>query len=127
VSQRVNALSKFLGRDAGHEGANHWRAQRLGALALIPLTIWFLAGMLCLPDYGFETLHAWVATPWRSLLLALLVSCIAWHSQLGVQVVIEDYVPGKVAQELSLALSALVHALLGAAGVIAVLLIALKG
>jgi len=120
-------LSKFLGRDAGHEGANHWRAQRVGALALIPLTIWFLAEMLCLPDYSFEILHPWVATPWRALLLAVLVSCIAWHSKLGVQVVIEDYVHGKGAQSVSLALSAIAHGLLGAAGVLAVLLIAFKG
>jgi succinate dehydrogenase / fumarate reductase membrane anchor subunit len=127
VSQPVNALSKFLGRDPGHKGANHWRAQRLGALALIPLSVWFLAGMLCLPDYSFETLQPWVATPWRSLLLALLVACIAWHSKLGVQVVIEDYVPGKGAQAVSLVVSAIAHGLLGAAGVLAVLLIAFKG
>jgi succinate dehydrogenase / fumarate reductase, membrane anchor subunit len=121
-----NALSRFLGRDADHAGAHHWRAQRLSALALMPLTLWFLSALVLLPDYSFETMHAWAATPWRALLISLLVFCIAWHSLLGVQVVIEDYVHGKAAQSRALVLNTVVHVLLGAAGVIAVLSIAFK-
>jgi succinate dehydrogenase / fumarate reductase membrane anchor subunit len=120
-----NALSKFLGRDPGHAGAHHWRAQRVGALALIPLTIWFLAALICMPDYSFEAIHAWVAS-WRVIPLGLLVLCIAWHSQLGVQVVIEDYVHGKAAQSRTLALNTIVHLLLAVAGILALLSVALK-
>jgi succinate dehydrogenase / fumarate reductase membrane anchor subunit len=120
-------LSRFLGHDSGHTGAHHWRAQRLGALALIPLTIWFLASLACLPDLSFDTVHAWAAVPWRAALLGLLVFCIAWHSLLGVQVVIEDYVHGQVAKPLSLRLSTVLHLLLGAAGVFAVLAVAFRG
>jgi succinate dehydrogenase / fumarate reductase membrane anchor subunit len=121
-----NALSKFLGRDPGHGGAHHWRAQRLGALALIPLTIWFVSALALLPDYSFETLRAWAAAPWRAALICLLVTCSAWHSLLGVQVVIEDYVHGKSAQSRSLLLSTIVHVLLAVAGIFAVLGIVLK-
>jgi succinate dehydrogenase / fumarate reductase membrane anchor subunit len=128
VSQdQAGALSKFLGRGSAHEGAHHWRAQRLSALALMPLSIWFLAALVCLPDFGFDTVQAWAAAPWRAFLLSLLVSCVAWHSQLGVQVVIEDYVHGRVAKPLSLVLCAFAHLLLGAAGVFAVLRVAFKG
>ncbi len=123
----ASALSKFLGHDPAHAGAHHWRAQRMGALALIPLTIWFLSALVCLPDYGFDTVHAWAATPWRAVLIGLLVFCIAWHSQLGVQVVIEDYVHGKLAKPLALVLSTSAHVLLGAAGVFAALRVAFKG
>jgi succinate dehydrogenase / fumarate reductase membrane anchor subunit len=120
-------LSKFLGHDPAHAGAHHWRAQRLGALALIPLTIWLLAALACLPDFSFDTVHAWAAVPWRAGLISLLVFCIAWHSQLGVQVVIEDYVHGKLAKALALMLGTIAHVLLGAIGVFAVLTVAFRG
>lgn len=127
MSRGPGAVMKFLGRDPGHTGAHHWRAQRLSALALIPLTIWLLWSLACLPDYGFDTVHAWAATPWRATVLAVLVFCIAWHSQLGVQVVIEDYVHGKISKPLSLWGSAVAHVLLGAGGVFAALSVAFKG
>jgi succinate dehydrogenase / fumarate reductase membrane anchor subunit len=97
----------------------------VGALALIPLTVWLVCELALLPDYGFDTVHAWAATPWRAVLIGLLVSCSAWHSLLGVQVVIEDYVQG-LAQSRALVLNTLVHVLLGAGGVLGVLLIALR-
>ncbi|MEO8314891.1 MAG: succinate dehydrogenase, hydrophobic membrane anchor protein [Pseudomonadota bacterium] len=121
------SLLKFLGHDSGHKGARHWRAQRLGALALIPLTTWFVSALAFLPDYRFETMHAWAAVPWRALLVSLLVFCMAWHSQLGVQVVIEDYVPGKSARSWALRFNTLAHLLLGAAGIFAAASIAFKG
>ncbi len=123
----AGALSKFLGKGSAHEGAHHWRAQRVSALALLPLTVWFVSALVCLPDYSFDTMHAWAAVPWRAFLIGLLVFCMAWHSQLGVQVVIEDYVHGKVSKPLALVLSAFAHVLLGAAGVFAVVGIAFKG
>ena len=121
-----NPLLNFLGRDPGHRGAHHWRAQRLAALALIPLTLWLVGALAMLPDLGFATVQAWAATPWRALLLGALVFCSAWHSLLGVQVVIEDYVRGKGAQSTALAVNAILHVLAGAAGIAAVLVIALK-
>lgn len=125
--ETARALSRFLGKGSAHEGAHHWRVQRLTALALIPLTLWFVLGLVCLPDYSFDAVHAWVAAPVSAVLLALLVVCLAWHSQLGVQVVIEDYVHGSFAKPLALVSSAFVHVLLGAAGVFAIAGIALKG
>lgn len=120
----ANTLSKFLGRDPGHAGAHHWRAQRLSALALIPLTIWFVCALALLPDYSFGTMHAWVAVPWRALLIGLLVFCSAWHSQLGVQVVIEDYVHGWL-RPAALVLSGFIHVLLAGLSVLAIVRIAL--
>lgn len=123
----AGALSKFLGKGSAHEGAHHWRAQRLSALALAPLTLWFVVSLALLPDYSFDTLHAWASVPWRALLIGFLVFCMAWHSQLGVQVVIEDYVHGSFSKPATLVLNAFAHVLLGAAGVFAVIGIAFKG
>ena len=80
-----------------------------------------------LPDFSYATVRAWAAVPWHGLAMALLIFCIAWHSQLGVQVVIEDYVHGKVAKPLSLVLNAFAHVVLGAAGVFAAAIIVFKG
>jgi succinate dehydrogenase / fumarate reductase, membrane anchor subunit len=123
----ASALSKFLGQGSAHEGAHHWRAQRLSAVALVPLTLWFLCALLTLPDYSYETLRGWFAHPWRALLMSLLVACSCWHSQLGVQVVIEDYVHGRAMKPFMLMVNAYGHALLGAAGVFAVILFAAAG
>jgi succinate dehydrogenase / fumarate reductase membrane anchor subunit len=122
----VNPLSRFLGNDPGHAGANHWRAQRISALALMPLTLWFVYAMAVLPDYSFANVQAWLATPWRALPASLLVFCLAWHSKLGVQVVIEDYVHGRKLQSQTLALNTVVHVLLGVAGIVAALGMAFK-
>jgi succinate dehydrogenase / fumarate reductase, membrane anchor subunit len=125
--EAANALSRFLGRGSAHEGEHHWRAQRVSALALAPLTVWFVVSLLGLPDFGFDTLHAWLAAPWRALAMSLLVFCLAWHSQLGVQVVIEDYVHGRVCKPLSLLLNSFVHVVVGAAGVLAILRVTFQG
>jgi succinate dehydrogenase / fumarate reductase, membrane anchor subunit len=125
--EAASALSKFLGRGSAHEGEHHWRAQRVSALALVPLTVWFVVALVFLPDYSFATVHAWLATPWRALAMSLLVVCIAWHSQLGVQVVIEDYVYGRVIKPLSLLLNNFAHVVVGGAGVLAILRVAFQG
>jgi succinate dehydrogenase / fumarate reductase membrane anchor subunit len=125
--EAASALSKFLGRGSAHEGEHHWRAQRVSALALAPLVVWFVMAMACQPDYSFATLHAWLAVPWRTLAMSLLVFCIAWHSQLGVQVVIEDYVYGRVIKPLSLLLNNFAHVVVGGAGVLAILRVAFQG
>jgi succinate dehydrogenase / fumarate reductase membrane anchor subunit len=71
----------------------HWRSQRLSAIALVPLGLWFLIALLSLPDLGHASVRAWSADPLQAALLLLFVWCALWHSWLGVQVVIEDYVP----------------------------------
>ncbi len=92
----------------------------------MPLALWFVSVLLQLPDYSFDTMRAWAAIPWHAALVSLLVFCIAWHSQLGVQVVIEDYVHGKTTQSQTLVFNTIVHVLLGAAGIFAALSVAIK-
>ena len=92
MSDPARALSQVLGRGSAHEGAHHWRVQRLTALALLLLTPWFVISLALLPRLDFVTLHEWAGGLVQATLLALLLVSACWHSQLGVQVVIEDYV-----------------------------------
>ena len=91
MSDPAQALSRVLGHGSAHEGAHHWRVQRLTALALLMLVPWLLVSLALLPDLSWPTVHAWVSGLWHAALLVVLVLCACWHSQLGVQVVIEDY------------------------------------
>ena len=95
--------------------------QRVSAVALAVLGVWFLVAMLRLADFGHATLHAWVAAPMNALLLSLLAVALAYHSSLGVQVVIEDYVHGPFTKVVSLLLNRYAHIVVGAAAVFAVL------
>jgi succinate dehydrogenase / fumarate reductase membrane anchor subunit len=102
-------------------GSGHWRAQRVTAGALIFLGLWFLISILKMDDLGFDTVAVWMATPFNCILTGLAFATVAYHSKLGVQVVIEDYVHGAFINVLSLRLNLLAHVVLAAAGLYALL------
>jgi succinate dehydrogenase / fumarate reductase, membrane anchor subunit len=118
-------LGRVLGSGAAGEGVHHWWRQRLTSLALVPLTIWFVVSLLALPALDYATLAAWMHGSFTALLLILMLLIGAWHSQLGLRVVIEDYVHGAGSRTLLLVLALFANVLLAAAGVFAVLRIAL--
>jgi succinate dehydrogenase / fumarate reductase membrane anchor subunit len=124
MSDSAQALSKVLGRGSAHEGAHHWRVQRLTAIGLLLLGAWLVISLLLLPDFGYATVHAWASGLCNATLLALFAAMACWHSQLGVQVVIEDYVHGWL-RPASLIVSGFVHLLLAALSVLAIVRIAL--
>ena len=119
-------LGRVLGRGSAGEGVGHWWLQRVTALALIPLTLLFLIGLLDQPLTSYAAMAGWMGSPWIALLTMLLVITLALHSQLGVQVVIEDYVHGKGAKTFLLLLSTFVHFAAAVAAIFAVLLMALS-
>jgi succinate dehydrogenase / fumarate reductase, membrane anchor subunit len=120
-------LRRVLGAGSAKEGVRHWWLQRLTSVALVPLTVWFAVSLLTLPSFDHATVAAWERTGPTPLLLMLLVLVATWHSQLGVRVVVEDYVAAAGARTVTLTLSSFVHVLLAAAGVFAVLKVALGG
>ena len=124
MSESARALSRVLGLGSAHEGAHHWRVQRLTALALLLLLPWFIISLALQPDFDYATLRAWAGNLVNATPLALLVLAACWHSQLGVQVVLEDYVGGGLRMA-SLIASAFLHVLLGVLGVLAVVRLAL--
>ena len=120
-------LRRVLGAGSAKDGVHHWWVQRLTAVALLPLTAWFVVSLLALPSFDHATVTAWMRGSWTALFLILLVLVASWHSQLGLRVIVEDYVPAAGARTVTLAVLSFLHALLAAAGVFAVLRVALGG
>lgn len=116
-------LGRVLGHGPAKEGAHHWWVQRLTSLALIPLSVWLVIALFSLPAYDYATVHAWVSQSGTALLLVLFIALTGWHSKLGVQVIVEDYVHGS-AKTLLLILSTFAHTLVAAAAIFAVLKVA---
>jgi succinate dehydrogenase membrane anchor subunit len=85
-------LGRARGLGSAREGAGHWWAERLTAIALVPLCLWFVAGIIGLVGAGHGAAVAWIASPVNAVLLVLLILAVFHHGQLGLQVVIEDYV-----------------------------------
>jgi succinate dehydrogenase / fumarate reductase, membrane anchor subunit len=118
-------LGRVLGLGTARDGVRHWWMQRLTSVALVPLSIWFVVSLLALPALDHPTVVAWMGQSWTALLLIMLVLTATWHSQLGVRVVVEDYVHGPGVKTLTLVLVWFAHVIIGAAGTFAVLRVAL--
>ncbi|HEY4750930.1 MAG TPA: succinate dehydrogenase, hydrophobic membrane anchor protein [Steroidobacteraceae bacterium] len=120
-------IGRVLGLGSAKEGVQQWWLQRLTSVALVPLSIWFAVSLLTLPSLDHAMVRAWMSQSSTALLLIVFVVVAAWHSKLGVQVVVEDYVHGAGARTLTLVSLTFVHVLLAAAGVFSVLKVALRG
>ena len=117
-------LGRVLGLGAAKEGVHHWWVQRMSAVALVFLTLWFTVALLGLGQLQYEEVQAWIERPVNSALLVLLVIALMYHSQLGVQVVLEDYVTHEATKLVSLIANQFVHLALGAIAIFAVLRVA---
>jgi succinate dehydrogenase / fumarate reductase membrane anchor subunit len=85
-------LGRVKGLGAAHEGVGHWRLQRLTAVALILLALWFVTTLMGLIGAPHAEVVAWVGQIHVTVLLLALSLALFWHLKLGLQVVIEDYV-----------------------------------
>lgn len=88
-------LGRARGLGSAKDGTHHWWAQRVTALALVPLALWFVVGVVGLVGASHGAATRWIAHPVNAVLLAALVVAVFHHAQLGLQVVIEDYVHGE--------------------------------
>jgi succinate dehydrogenase / fumarate reductase membrane anchor subunit len=120
-------LGKVRGLGSAKDGTRHWWMQRVTALALIPLAVWFVASVVALVGKDHMAFTAWVKNPINATLLVLLVAATFHHAQLGVQVVIEDYVHREGAKVVSILLVKGLAALLAGIGIFSVLRIAFSG
>jgi len=111
-------LARARGLGSAKDGTHHWWLQRLTALALIPLAVWFAASLVMLSGAEWERVGDWIEGPFVMTFLILFIVIGLWHGQLGLQVVIEDYVAN---EGLRLAGNVLVKFIAVVAGVGAVL------
>ena len=120
-------LGRVRGLGSSHEGVGHWWVQRLTAVALVPLVIWFVISALSLTGADYATFQAWLGTFGNAVLLILLTIALFHHAQLGIQVVIEDYVHAEAPKVIGLIATKFVAAIAGASTVLAIVKVAVSG
>ncbi|MEC9406248.1 MAG: succinate dehydrogenase, hydrophobic membrane anchor protein [Abyssibacter sp.] len=118
-------IGRARGLGSAKQGLHHWWMQRVTAVLLVPLSLWFVFSVACLMGSGYEATVAWVAAPWVAVALVIYFATLFYHAQLGLQVVIEDYVHGPTTKLVSMYLMKLVHLVLAVAAIFAVVRIAL--
>jgi succinate dehydrogenase / fumarate reductase membrane anchor subunit len=119
-------LGRVLGSGTAKDGTSHWWGQRVSAIALLFLGIWFAWYLAITPDFSHAAVVADIGRPVNSILLLLLSITLGYHSYLGIQVVIEDYVHSPGLKVVTLLFSRFAHVALVAAAVFAVLKIGLN-
>ena len=87
-----SSLARAIGLGSAKEGVEPWWAERVSAVALVPLTLWFAASIIAHTGSDYVTFIAWLRAPLASILMILLLVALFYHTALGLQVVIEDYV-----------------------------------
>jgi succinate dehydrogenase / fumarate reductase, membrane anchor subunit len=119
-------LARAIGLGSAKEGVGPWWAERVSAVALVPLTLWFVASIIAHTGSDYATFIFWLRTPLAAILMILLLIALFYHTALGLQVVIEDYVHSAAKFAAVIAVRLGCCALAGA-GVVAILRIALSG
>lgn len=114
-------LGKVLGLGTARDGTGHFMGQRISAVALAILGCWFAASLWALEGFTYLDVIRFVARPMNSVLLTLLSLALSYHSYLGVQVVIEDYIHVPGTKLAALIASRFAHLLIGVSAVYAIL------
>ncbi len=85
-------LAKARNHGSARDGVHHWWHQRLTAILLVALTVWLVMAIGVASDAGFAATREWLALPWNTVFAILFSVTAFYHGQLGLQVVIEDYI-----------------------------------
>jgi succinate dehydrogenase / fumarate reductase membrane anchor subunit len=86
-------ITKIKRQGSTHQGVAHWKWQRISGVCLIFLSLWFLVEIFTYALADYHTVVTWAGSPWIGAALALFVGMVFYHGALGLQVLIEDYVP----------------------------------
>lgn len=120
-------LSQVKGLGSAKEGTNHFWLQRLTAIALVPLLLWFCFSIAALPDMTQTEVRNWMANPTQAVLLILFLVTGFYHAKLGLQMVIEDYVDNHATRTVAVIVVTFLCIVLAVVGVFAVLRVAVGG
>ena len=131
MSEAGRAFRTELGRVRGlgtaKEGVHHWWMQRVSAVALIPLTLWFVIALVAHIGADYTATRAWLGSPITFGLMVLLIGATFYHAQLGLQVVIEDYVENEALRFGLIIIMKLASVVLTVLGIFAVLKLSFAG
>jgi succinate dehydrogenase / fumarate reductase membrane anchor subunit len=125
MTRMQSPLGRALGLGSAKEGVNHWWLQRVTAVALVPLVLWFVISIVQLAGADRAALVAWLHQPMPAVLTVLLLVATFHHLALGLQVVIEDYVHGEGMKLGLIVAMRLLCIVFAARGILAVLKLAL--
>jgi len=120
-----SGLGRVRGLGSARDGVSHWWVQRMTAVALVPLSLWLVFSVALLRGASQPEVQAWIATPFVTVLLLLVVVATFLHLAMGLQTVIEDYIRDGVAKITALLAVKWACVLLGLASVLAILRIAI--
>lgn len=104
IQIRRSQLGRARGLGAAKSGLRHWWAQRVTAVALLPLSLYFVLSVWMLEGADRAQVAAYMAEPWNTVLFLCLIAALFYHLSLGLQVVIEDYVPNEAKRLVSIML-----------------------
>ena len=125
--QMRSPLGRVLGLGSAKEGVQHWWMQRITAVALVPLAIWFVFAVLGMIGADRGAMVAWMHSPMSPVFAILLIVAVVYHLALGLQVVIEDYIHGEAWKLGLIIVMRLWCIVLVGRGVLAVLTLAFAG
>ena len=116
-----NCLKKVMKMQSKSHGVVHWKLQRISAIAMIPLVIWFVSSLTFSLINSYDQSVAWLQNPLNATGLILLFGTLYFHAASGLQVVVEDYVHNEGLKIMSLILIKLLSVLLGVLSILCVL------
>jgi succinate dehydrogenase / fumarate reductase membrane anchor subunit len=120
-------LSRARGLGSAKHGVGHWISERVSSIALVPLTLWAIYGVLRLAAGDYQFAVAWVSDPLNAVLMVLTLAISFWHMHAGLRVVIEDYIHVALTKTGLLLINLFVCGLCGALAVFSILKVALGG
>ena len=118
-------LTRARGLGSAHAGVHHWVMERVTAFLAVFLCAWLVWAGLAMQDWSYAHVAGWLAMPLHAALMVLTVLIVFYHTSLGVQVVLEDYVHGEFAKFVSVWLNHFLFFASGLAAILSVLKIAL--
>ena len=116
-----NSLRKVIKMQSKSNGVVHWKLQRISAIAMIPLVLWFVSSLVSSLTNTYDQSVSWLQSPLNATGLVLLFGTLYFHAASGLQVVIEDYVHNEGLKIMSLILIKLLSILLGVLSILCVL------
>lgn len=125
MTRMRSPLGRVIGLGSARAGAEHWWRQRVTAIALVPLALWFVVMVISLVGGDRQAMVAWMHNPMAAVLMIVLIGATFYHLSLGLQVVIEDYVHGESLKIATLVAMRFLCVVFVARGVLAVLKLAL--
>ncbi|HEY8004095.1 MAG TPA: succinate dehydrogenase, hydrophobic membrane anchor protein [Phenylobacterium sp.] len=120
-------LSRARGLGSAKHGAGHWISERVTSIALVPLVLWAVYGVLKLAAGDYAAAVRWIQNPLNAVLTVLTLALSFWHMQAGLRVVVEDYIHKALTKSALLIINLFVCGLAGALAIFSILKVALSG